>query len=69
MINIGRIEVKAEAPAKPALRVKFAPTLSLADYLKQRSEEKLDERLILYSNGHMRPVYIPHKEGITDDFP
>jgi hypothetical protein len=41
MINIGRIEVKAEAPATPALRVKFSPALSLADYLKQRSEGKI----------------------------
>ncbi len=41
MINIGRIEVKAEMPAKPALRYKFSPALSLADYLKQRSEGKI----------------------------
>jgi hypothetical protein len=41
MINIGRIEIKAEAPAKPALRLKFSPALSLADYLKQRSEGKI----------------------------
>ena len=41
MINIGRIEIKAEAPAKPAPRLKFSPALSLADYLKQRSEGKI----------------------------
>jgi hypothetical protein len=41
MINIGRIEIKAEAPAKPPLRHKFSPALSLADYLKQRSEGKI----------------------------
>jgi hypothetical protein len=41
MINIGRIEVKAEVPAKPTLRPKFSPALSLADYLKQRSEGKI----------------------------
>lgn len=41
-INIGRIEVRAEPPAKPARvpRRRFTPALSLADYLKQRSEGK-----------------------------
>jgi hypothetical protein len=39
-INIGRIEVRAEMPAKPARAPKrrFSPSLSLADYLKHRSE-------------------------------
>jgi hypothetical protein len=41
MINIGRIDVNAEVPAKPALKNKFSPVLSLADYLKQRSEGKI----------------------------
>jgi hypothetical protein len=43
-INIGRIEVKTEpAPAEPEKRPmhKFSPTLSLADYLKLRSEGKI----------------------------
>jgi hypothetical protein len=41
-INIGRIEVRAESPAEPAPvpRRRFSPSLSLADYLKQRSEVK-----------------------------
>jgi hypothetical protein len=41
MINIGRIEIKAEPASKPAPRLKFSPALSLADYLKQRSEGKI----------------------------
>lgn len=40
-INIGRIEVKAEMPAKSAPRHRFSPALSLSDYLKQRSEGKM----------------------------
>lgn len=39
-INIGRIEVRAESQAEPVRipRRRFSPPLSLADYLKQRSE-------------------------------
>lgn len=42
-INIGRIEVMAEQQSEPARRPrqKFSPSLSLADYLKQRSEGKM----------------------------
>lgn len=42
-INIGRIEVRAEKRAEPSERprYKFTPALSLADYLRQRSERKI----------------------------
>jgi hypothetical protein len=41
-INIGRIEVKAEPPAEPKrTKQKFSPALSLADYLKMRSEGRI----------------------------
>jgi hypothetical protein len=38
-INIGRIDVRATIPQKPSTKTqKFSPSLSLEDYLKQRSE-------------------------------
>jgi hypothetical protein len=42
-INIGRIEVRTDSSTAPAQipRHKFAPTLTLADYLKQRSEGRI----------------------------